>query len=104
MKCAAKLESGRESRAKPTRELTQRPQGMRSNRKLYVLTHSLGPLNQRPFTDTKIQNFGTDGVILTGIYGNDSKVIFENIEGTGKPQWVSFYHQSKSIHPSPIQH
>ena len=39
-------------------------------------------------------NFGSDGTILTGIYGNDSKVIFSNIEGTGKPQWVSFYYQN----------
>ncbi|CAI7592616.1 unnamed protein product [Penicillium discolor] len=39
-------------------------------------------------------NFATDGVILTGIYGNDSTVTFENIEGSGKPQWVSFYYQN----------
>ncbi|KAL5334691.1 glycosyl hydrolase [Aspergillus crustosus] len=39
-------------------------------------------------------NFGTDNVILTGIYGNDSTVTFEGIEGTGKPQWVSFYYQN----------
>ncbi|KAL4938794.1 hypothetical protein BDV06DRAFT_231531 [Aspergillus oleicola] len=39
-------------------------------------------------------NFGTDGVILTGIYGNDSTVTFSGIEGTGKPQWVSFYYQN----------
>ncbi|KAL2861178.1 putative beta-glucanase [Aspergillus lucknowensis] len=39
-------------------------------------------------------NFATDGVILTGIYGNDSTVTFEGIEGTGKPQWVSFYYQN----------
>ncbi|RYP81019.1 hypothetical protein DL770_006009 [Monosporascus sp. CRB-9-2] len=39
-------------------------------------------------------NFGSDGVILTGIYGNDSTVTFHNIEGTGKPQWVSFYYQN----------
>lgn len=49
-------------------------------------------------TKTKLQltsqNFATDGVILTGIYGNDSTVTFEGIEGTGKPQWVSFYYQS----------
>lgn len=42
------------------------------------------------------QNFATDGAILTGIYGNDSTVTFHNIEGTGKPQWVSFYYQSQS--------
>ncbi|OJJ03087.1 hypothetical protein ASPVEDRAFT_42607 [Aspergillus versicolor CBS 583.65] len=39
-------------------------------------------------------NFATDGAILTGIYGNDSTVTFHNIEGTGKPQWVSFYYQN----------
>jgi hypothetical protein len=39
-------------------------------------------------------NFATEGVILTGIYGNDSTVTFHNIEGTGKPQWVSFYYQN----------
>lgn len=39
-------------------------------------------------------NFGSDGVIVTGIYGNDSKVTFSNIEGAGKPQWVSFYYQN----------
>ncbi|KAK2792041.1 hypothetical protein FQN52_004151 [Onygenales sp. PD_12] len=39
-------------------------------------------------------NFASDGVILTGIYGNDSTVSFEGIEGTGKPQWVSFYYQN----------
>ena len=38
--------------------------------------------------------FGSDGTILTGIYGNDSKVTFSNIEGSGKPQWVSFYYQN----------
>ena len=41
------------------------------------------------------QNFASHGVILTGIYGNDSTVTFKGIEGTGKPQWVSFYYQSK---------
>ncbi|KAF7589480.1 hypothetical protein BBP40_004234 [Aspergillus hancockii] len=39
-------------------------------------------------------NFASDNVILTGIYGNDSTVTFEGIEGTGKPQWVSFYYQN----------
>jgi hypothetical protein len=38
--------------------------------------------------------FGSDGIILTGIYGNDSKVTFHNVAGTGKPQWVSFYYQN----------
>lgn len=46
-------------------------------------------------TDEK-QNFASGGVIVTGIYGNDSSVTFEGIEGTGKPQWVSFYYQSRS--------
>ncbi|KFY68544.1 hypothetical protein V496_01005 [Pseudogymnoascus sp. VKM F-4515 (FW-2607)] len=40
------------------------------------------------------QNFASDNVILTGISGNDSTVTFEGIEGTGKPQWVSFYYQN----------
>ncbi|CAG7915786.1 unnamed protein product [Penicillium olsonii] len=39
-------------------------------------------------------NFGTDGIMLTGIYGNSSTVTFEDIEGSGKPQWVSFYYQN----------
>lgn len=39
-------------------------------------------------------NFGTDGVILTGISGNESTVTFHNITGTGKPQWVSFWYQN----------
>ncbi|KAK8111258.1 carbohydrate-binding module family 35 protein [Apiospora kogelbergensis] len=39
-------------------------------------------------------NFASDGVILTGIYGNDSTVTFSGIEGSGKPQWVSFYYQN----------
>ncbi|CAA9966953.1 hypothetical protein CFE70_010388 [Pyrenophora teres f. teres 0-1] len=38
--------------------------------------------------------FASDGIIVTGIYGNDSKVTFSNIEGSGKPQWVSFYYQN----------
>ncbi|KAI2481271.1 Galactan 13-beta-galactosidase [Pyrenophora tritici-repentis] len=38
--------------------------------------------------------FASDGVIVTGIHGNDSKVTFSNIEGSGKPQWVSFYYQN----------
>lgn len=40
------------------------------------------------------KKFATDGVILTGIYGNDSTVTFEGIEGSGEPQWISFYYQS----------
>ncbi|KAH8161625.1 hypothetical protein CIB48_g6614, partial [Xylaria polymorpha] len=39
-------------------------------------------------------NFADDGTIITGIYGNDSTVTFHGIEGTGKPQWVSFYYQN----------
>ncbi|KAI1100776.1 carbohydrate-binding module family 35 protein [Jackrogersella minutella] len=39
-------------------------------------------------------NFASGGVIVTGIEGNDSTVTFHNIEGTGKPQWVSFYYQN----------
>ncbi|KAH6680502.1 glycosyl hydrolase [Halenospora varia] len=39
-------------------------------------------------------NFASDNTILTGIYGNDSSVTFEGIEGTGRPQWVSFYYQN----------
>ncbi|KAH8695723.1 glycosyl hydrolase [Phaeosphaeriaceae sp. PMI808] len=38
--------------------------------------------------------FGSDSIITTGINGNDSKVTFNNITGTGKPQWVSFYYQN----------
>lgn len=40
-----------------------------------------------------MENFAGSGVMATGIYGNDSKVSFE-VEGAGKSQWVSFYHQS----------
>lgn len=39
-------------------------------------------------------NFASQGVMATGIYGNDSSVTFEGIEGTGKAQWVSFYYQN----------
>lgn len=39
-------------------------------------------------------SFGSHGVIATGIVGNDSKVSFSGIEGSGKPQWVSFYYQN----------
>lgn len=42
-------------------------------------------------------NFASGGVIATGIYGNDSTVTFSGIEGTGKPQWVSFYYQSELL-------
>ena len=46
-------------------------------------------------------NFASNGQILTGIYGNDSTVTFEGIEGTGKPQCVSFYYQSMTLPPLP---
>lgn len=39
-------------------------------------------------------NFASGGLIATGIYGNDSTVTFSGIEGTGEPQWVSFYYQN----------
>lgn len=39
--------------------------------------------------------------MATGIYGNDSSVTFEGIEGTGKAQWVSFYYQSTFPLPYP---
>lgn len=39
-------------------------------------------------------NFASKGTIVAGIYGNDSTVTFEGIEGSGKPQWVSFYYQN----------
>jgi hypothetical protein len=38
--------------------------------------------------------FGSDSLITTGIYGNDSTVTFRNVVGAGKPQWVSFYYQN----------
>jgi len=39
-------------------------------------------------------NFADNGVIVTGINGNDSTVTFSRIRGEGKPQWVSFYYQN----------
>ncbi|KAL5872406.1 hypothetical protein ACKVWC_008038 [Pyricularia oryzae] len=39
-------------------------------------------------------NFASSGAIVTGIYGNDSSVTFSGIQGTGKPQWVSFIYQN----------
>ncbi|KAI5863779.1 carbohydrate-binding module family 35 protein [Durotheca rogersii] len=39
-------------------------------------------------------NFASRGTIVTGIEGNDSTVTFSGIQGTGKPQWVSFYYQN----------
>ncbi|KAK7425062.1 hypothetical protein QQZ08_008338 [Neonectria magnoliae] len=38
-------------------------------------------------------NFGSHNVIATGIYGNDSTLTFE-VDGQGKDQWISFYHQN----------
>ncbi|KAF7556706.1 hypothetical protein G7Z17_g1222 [Cylindrodendrum hubeiense] len=38
-------------------------------------------------------NFGSNNVIATGIYGNDSTITFD-VTGQGKDQWVSFYHQN----------
>ncbi|CAI6073421.1 unnamed protein product [Clonostachys chloroleuca] len=37
--------------------------------------------------------FAGSGVMGTGIFGNTSKVVFE-VDGAGKDQWVSFYHQN----------
>jgi hypothetical protein len=48
------------------------------------------------------KNFASFNRIATGIYGNDSKAIFE-VEGAGADQWVSFYHQSKHFPPSPLE-
>lgn len=39
-------------------------------------------------------NFASSGVVATAIYGNDSTVTFSGIEGSGAPQWVSFYYQN----------
>ncbi|PPJ54287.1 hypothetical protein CBER1_06560 [Cercospora berteroae] len=39
-------------------------------------------------------NFASGGLIVTGISGNESTVTFEGIEGSGNPQWVSFYYQN----------
>lgn len=39
-------------------------------------------------------NFASGGQIVTGIDGNESTVTFENVQGSGKPQWVSFYYQN----------
>ncbi|KAI8714906.1 Glycoside hydrolase family 43 [Fusarium sp. LHS14.1] len=37
--------------------------------------------------------FGSEHVIATGIYGNDSTATF-TVNGEGQDQWVSFYHQN----------
>ncbi|KAI7220558.1 glycoside hydrolase family 43 protein [Hortaea werneckii] len=39
-------------------------------------------------------NFAANNSIVTGIYGNESKVTFTGIEGSGELQWVSFYYQN----------
>lgn len=39
-------------------------------------------------------NFGINGTILTGIYGNESKATFTGIQGHGCKQWVSIYYQN----------
>ncbi|KAK7704041.1 hypothetical protein SLS57_010630 [Botryosphaeria dothidea] len=41
-----------------------------------------------------VYDLDVKGTIVTGIYGNDSTVTFEGVEGTGKEQWVSFYYQN----------
>lgn len=38
--------------------------------------------------------FASEGMIATGIYGNDSTVTFTGVEGDGSTQWVSFYYQN----------
>jgi len=55
------------------------------------------PLHQTGTDIDFVQNFASGGVIVTGLYGNDSKLTFGGIEGTGKPQWVSFYYQSENL-------
>ena len=87
---AVKLENGSLSRERLTPQRKPRRRATHSSRKLYV-----PDIDERKGPPLTAQNFATDGVILTGIYGNDSTVTFEGIEGTGKPQWVSFYYQSK---------
>ena len=52
------------------------------------------PLMSRVSLADLSQNFASFHKIATGIYGNDSKAIFE-VEGAGEDQWVSFYHQSQ---------
>ncbi|KAK3945481.1 glycoside hydrolase family 43 protein [Diplogelasinospora grovesii] len=62
------------------------------------------PLKTYPASDANVKtsgkafkqeaNFASGGYVATGIYGNDSTVTFTGIEGTGKPQWVSFYYQN----------
>lgn len=63
----------------------------RGSKKQYVFPISISFVN---LADCELQNFASDGVILTGIVGNDSTVTFHNIESTGGKQWVSFYYQN----------
>jgi hypothetical protein len=39
-------------------------------------------------------NFASAGTIVSGISGNGSTLEFSGIEGSGRPQWVSFYYQN----------
>ncbi|KAJ2897012.1 glycosyl hydrolase [Zalerion maritima] len=39
-------------------------------------------------------NFASGNQIVTGIYGNDSTVVFSGIKGEGKEQWISFYYEN----------
>ncbi|KAF3803791.1 hypothetical protein GCG54_00004971 [Colletotrichum gloeosporioides] len=45
------------------------------------------------FAHLQEATLGSHNVIATGIYGNDSTITFE-VEGQGRDQWVSFYHQN----------
>lgn len=92
-----KPENGDPSRAKHTQPSTLQQAAMHIFKKPYVQYQA----KRAHLTE---QNFATDGAILTGIYGNDSTVTFHNIEGTGKPQWVSFYYQSASPPPLSLPH
>lgn len=69
------------------------------------LQEAVSDPSNRPSTSNSsnpvsIQNFASFNRIATGIYGNDSKITFE-VQGAGKDQWVSFYHQS-SYNPFPV--
>ncbi|THY45240.1 glycoside hydrolase family 43 protein [Aureobasidium pullulans] len=39
-------------------------------------------------------NFASSNTIVTGISGNASTLTFSNIQGSGSPQWISFYYQN----------
>lgn len=41
-----------------------------------------------------LQNFASSNTIVTGISGNASTLTFSNIQGSGSPQWISFYYQN----------